>query len=562
MDTLDKIRDLLKCRDRKSKFLARQLLFLNSPLSKLVERYLYTNEGTLQKLDEFPMMREIYDKIPKKLLLKCSRKTLKSTLLSNIIALDMIRYNNYKMLYVGPNEAFTKYFSHNYLSARFESPPVKKIITGLKKNDVFEKELEDTNSNVILKYASDDATRTRGPATDHNIHDEIQDMCSDILPIISETMAISKIKREMYAGTPLTTDNTINQLWSRANQIEWAMRCDSCNHWNTLTEDNEPLKMIQRAGLSCSKCGGLIDSLNGHWVDFNPGDREILGYHLAQPILPNFNRAKSDWLDIFQKCFERNYSVLQVYNEVFGLPYDVGSKPITEAELKALCVLGDQATIFQRRKHLYHNIVMGVDWGVNMISSRTVVTLAGMTENGTLEVFFVKVFKDVDYQKQIREIAQLAQAYQPFLAADSGPDPIRGTMLGQAYDPSRTQLVSYRESKFIQHTEIPPDAADWSQIRWCLHRSDTMGFTFNLLKKGKILFPNWGEWMQDILNVFIEVKEDNLKAKVFYRHGADSPDDFMHTLNYCAVQAYLHAGDPFLNSPSSWNNDVTMQQTN
>ena len=88
-DTLEKITSLFKQKDKRSQFLARQLLFLNNPLSKLVETYLYNNEGQPQKLDKFPMMRAIYDGIPGKLLLKCSRKTLKSTLISNIIALNL-----------------------------------------------------------------------------------------------------------------------------------------------------------------------------------------------------------------------------------------------------------------------------------------------------------------------------------------------------------------------------------------------------------------------------------------------------------------------------------------
>ena len=559
-EILTKIDKLFCSRDPRTRFLARQLLFLNTDLSKLVEKYLYNNEGTPQVLSEFPMMRPIYDSLPKKLLLKCSRKTLKSTLISNIITLDMVRYQYYKLLYIGPNEAFTKYFSHNYLAARFESKPLRRIISGLSKNDVFEKELEDTHSNVILKYASDDATRTRGPATDHNIHDEVQDMLADILPIIAETMAISKIKREIYAGTPLTTDNTINELWKTAHQYEWAIKCEHCNHWNTLTEDNNPLKMIQKHGFSCSKCEKLLNTRSGLWVDFNPGEREIHGYHLAQPLIPYFNSNPKDWEDIYNKCFNRNYSLLQVHNEVLGLPYDAGTKPITEAELKALCVLGKMEGLFQRHRGRYRVIVMGVDWGVNMQTSRTVGTVGGLRDDGVIEVFYAKIYKNMDYEAQIRDLANVAQAFQPYLACDSGPDPIRGTMLGNKYDPQRTQLVSYRDSQYVQHTEVPTSAAEWHQLRWCLHRTDTMGFTMNLLKKGKILFPCWeemSECMQDILHIYTEVKEDNLKAKLFYRHSPTQADDFFHTLNYLACQAHLHGGDTFLLGPSSWANDFS-----
>ena len=548
-DSLERVTSLLKQKNQKSRFLARQVLFLNNPLSKLVELYLYNNEGQPQKLDKFPMMRAIYDGIPSKLLLKCSRKTLKSTLISNMIALNLIRYNFYRMMYVAPNEQATKRFSHDYLSQRLSSPPLNRIITKVVPNDVYVKGIEDTNSNIILTYASEDANRTRGPATMHNIFDEVQGMNQDILPIVNETMAISEIKREIYAGTPLTTDNTINELWKTAHQIEWVTKCTGCNHWNSLTEDNEPMKMIQKKGLSCSKCGKVLDTSTGRWADFNPGERRMIGFHMAQPILPHYNQTEKGWIEIYDKCYNSNYSLLQVNNEIFGLPYDLGAKPITEQEVKALCLLGEMRTIHERNRQRYIYITMAVDWGVNPESSRTVCTLVGLRDDGVMEVFFTKIFKNTNYEQQIRDIAGIAHNFQPaVLICDSGPDPIRGKMLGNLYDPSRTQLVCYREGLFVQMTDVPNDALDWSQMRWCLNRGETMGFTLTMLKKGKVLLPRWedtSEAAQDILSLFIEVKEDDLKSRIFYRHK--DPDDFFHTLNYACCAAQLWAGNSFFN---------------
>lgn len=562
MNVLETVSALFARKNKRATFQARQLLILNTPLSKVVELYLEDNEGGPQSLDMFPMMRPIYDKLPKKLLLKCSRKTLKSTLLSNIIALNMVRYNFYKMLYVGPNEQFTKYFSSSYLGARFESPQLKEILQGLSTNDVFRKVLKDTNSDVLLKYASDDATRIRGPATDHNIFDEIQDMSFEILPIINETMSLSAFKREIYAGTPLTTDNTINSLWKRAHQFEWVIRCSGCNHWNSLTMDNEPIKMIMRHGFSCAKCSKLLNSLEGQWVDFNPGDHVIYGYHLAQPLLPFYNNNPENpegWQEIFLKCTDGKYSPLQIHNEVLGLAYDMGAKPITEEHLKSLCVLGPMDEVYTKGYHRYQVCTLGADWGVNMETSRTSGCCVGLRDDGVCEVFFGKVFTDLDYDAQIGMLARKASDYDCFVAADSGPDPNRGITLAKLYNPQKCQLVRYEHGKFIQRQDIPKDALDWSQTRWVLHRSDSFTFTMNLLKKGKILFPQWedcGVCMQDILNIFVEVKDGPLRAELFYRHGHDQPDDFFHALNYAVCQAYLWAGDPLLQGPSSSSQDA------
>lgn len=468
----------------------------------------------------------------------------------------MTRYNYYKLLYVGPNEQFTKYFSNNYLAARFDSPKLKAIITRLSKNDVFEKVLQDTKSNVILKYANDDATRIRGPATDHNIHDEIQDMLFDILPIIKETMAISEYKREVFAGTPLTTDNTIHQLWLGANQYEWMMKCEGCNHWNSLTLDNDPMKMIMKHGLSCSKCSRVIDSHKGLWADMNPGDHDLCGYHLAQPILPYFNQTAAGWRDIYLKCTSPDYTPLQVYNEVFGLAYDTGTKPITEEQLKSLCVLGEMKKVYAANRHKYQVVTMGVDWGVNMETSRTTACLLGLREDGVCEVFGVYLLNDYNYEQHIKILAELAREYANFAATDSGPDPIRGISFGNLFDCTKTSLVHYRQIPFMQQVIVPPNALDWSQTRWALHRSDTFSFTMNLLRKGRILFPRWEDCnrsLKDILSIYVEVKEGPLRAELLYGRNPALPDDFFHALNYAVCSAFVWAGDPLLQAPSTSN---------
>lgn len=535
---------------------ARQLVMLTTPLSKLVETYLF-DTGRLQNLAKFPMMRHIYDTLPQKTLLKCSRKTLKSTLLSNVLTLNLIRYDYYNMLYLAPQEATTKLFSNSYLDIRLESAPFKRISGGLETDEVYQKIMRSTKSTILLKYASDDATRCRGPATDLNVHDEVQDMCFDILPIVRETMALSRFKREIFAGTPLTTDNTINEMWKKTNQCEWYFKCEHCNHWNALVMDNEPLKMIREEGLSCSKCSRPIYTENGEWIETNPGKYDMTGFHLAQPILPFFNRDKKQWKEIYNKITGGNYSLGQIYNEVFGLAYDTGKKPIDESHLKSISILGKSEEIHPRNAGNYCAITCGVDWGVNPLVSRTTCCIGGMKPNGIYEVFFSKIYKDFDYANQIRDITARVKYYNAFVASDAQPDPVRGITLGEHVGWDRNQLVRYTDDKFIQKVDQPNMAIHPSQFRWCLHRSDTMTFTFNLLKDGKILFPNWdevSECMQDILNIYIETKEIGFSRKMYYRHGAEKPDDYFHALNFAVIQAHLVIGNPLLMGPSTSDN--------
>jgi hypothetical protein len=557
----DTIEKLLRKNNAKSTFLARQLIFSVLPPSHFVENYLYDNEGRLQKLENFPMLKHIYDNMPQKLILKCSRKTLKSTLLSNFICLNLIRWNYFKMMYVGPQELTTKYFSSNYLPPRFESPKIKELLVkGWFKNDVFEKILDDTHSSVLFRYVKDDATRTRGPAVDCVVYDEVQDIQYDQIPIIQETMAMSPYKREIFAGTPLDSTNTIHRIWKTSNQLEWMMKCEACNHWNSLTEGNDPLKMVQPHGLSCSKCSKRIDCRIGEWVSMNPSDYLVTGYHLAQPILPHFNEDPKEWKEIYEKVHSGKYELKTVMNETFGLTYDMGSKPITQEELVKLCTLGPQfenndetkLSILSKNKTKYKLYTMGVDWGVSMAQSRTVATLGAMRGDGVYEVFFSKIYRGHDHEAHIKDIARRANAVNAFCVTDSGPDPFRGIKLCELTSPQRSQMAAYRRSKVIQYFDA--GAYDWRQNRWVLHRSDVISLVIRQLKTGKIVFPQWNdvsEYMQDILNVFIEVRDGLFGQELIYDHHPKQPDDALHSLVFAVCAAYMAVGDAGLIGPSS-----------
>jgi len=382
----------------------------------------------------------------------------------------------------------------------------------------------------------------------------------DQIPIILEVSAMSPYKRELYAGTPLDSANAIHKLWLTSNQLEWFTKCEGCNHWNALIEGNQPFEMIRPNGLSCSKCSRLLNTRNGEWVAANPGKSLITGYHLAQPILPHYNEDPKEWKSIYSKVHEKDTPPHAVMNETFGLSYDIGSKPITQEELIPLCKLGEQHTggdvnqlaVLNKNKAHYRVYTMGVDWGVSMVQSRTVATLGAMRADGVYEVIMAKVYKGLDYVAHIKDIAMRANAVNAFCVSDSGPDPIRGHLLCEATSIQRSQLVAYRRSKMIQHFE--PGAYDWRQNRWVLHRSDVISLVLRQLKAGKILFPKWddiSDYMQDFLNIYMDVRDGMYGQEVFYSHKADQPDDAMHSLVFAVCSAYLAVGDACLTGPST-----------
>lgn len=549
-------------------FLGRQLMFSKLPLSYLVETYLYDNEGRPQKLDKFPMLKFIYDQMPERLLLKCSRKALKSTLVSNIIALNMVRWNNYKGLYVTPDEKRAKYFSTNYLPPRFSSPKFKQLLPrGLSKNDVFEKILDTTNSSLLITYASDDASRTRGPAVDYIVADEVQSMAYDIFPIITETAALSDYKRHVYAGTPLTSDNSIERLWVHSQAHEWFTKCEHCNHWNAIIEENNPIKMCKAHGLCCSKCEQLLNTVNGEWVVIRNQGADLKGFHLAQPMIPFYNQTPKQWKDVYgkvQKIESGEIELYQVYNEVFGLSYDVGSKPITLHELKELAILGSQMgengemRIFEAKQRRYKKVAVGVDWGVSGITSRTSILGGGLLQDGTIEIFFSRILKTSDYKEHINTAADLSKKVKSFTLSDSGPDPIRGIELAEAYNTELCFLAQYANIPMIQNYKVS-SSGRWQDARIQLHKSDCFSLVFRLLKHKKILFPRYEEVQEgfnDILNEFIETSNVGLNQRLIYTHPDTAPDDYLHSLCYVVMQLLISTDDPRVQGPSTSNTDM------
>jgi hypothetical protein len=293
----------------------------------------------------------------------------------------------------------------------------------------------------------------------------------------------------------------------------------------------------------------------------NPGSYLLTGYHLAQPLLPHFNEDPKEWKEIYEKVHSGKYELRTVMNETFGLTYDIGSKPITMEELVKICTLGPQyennaeqkgLNILAKNKSKYVLYTMGVDWGVSMAQSRTVATMGGMTAAGVFEVVFAKIYRGFDYEAHIKDIAEKANSVGAFCVSDSGPDPIRGIRLCELTSIQRSQLAAYRRTKMIQHFE--QGQYDWRQNRWVLHRSDVISLVIRQLKAGKIKFPQWddvSEYMQDILNVFIEVRDGLFGQELIYDHHPKQPDDAMHSLVFAVCAAYMAIGDAGLVGASS-----------
>ena len=64
-----------------------------------------------------------------------------------------------------------------------------------------------------------------------------------------------------------------------------------------------------------------------------------------------------------------DYPTAKFYNEVLGLPYDSGVKPITEAQLRACCTYGNIMEPPDPNK-IRGPVFAGIDWGTGGVAGQ------------------------------------------------------------------------------------------------------------------------------------------------------------------------------------------------
>ena len=143
---------------------------------------------------------------------------------------------HFRSLFVSPTQQQTETFSRDRIQTPVEYSQTLQTFTDgpMTKNNVLYKKFV-TGSDITLRYAFLHADRVRGISADMLLLDEIQDILTDIIPIIEEALSHSPFKILRYSGTPKSLDNTISYYWNQfSTQNEWVVPCEGCNTWNIL----------------------------------------------------------------------------------------------------------------------------------------------------------------------------------------------------------------------------------------------------------------------------------------------------------------------------------------
>lgn len=495
---------------------------------------------------ERPHLKRIYDTANRRVLLMCGRQVEKSTLLGNIALSYSCIVPGYRTLYVSPSATQTKTFSADRIKEPIEtSPLLRQFTTKMLSQNILEKQFIN-RSKITLRYAFLNADRCRGIPAWALFLDELQDILNDNIPVIEacQNHAPKKWRRNIYSGTPKSLDNTIESYWSGMSTMnEWAVPCEGCNFWNILGEKN-----IGKKGPICEKCGKILWPQNprAQWAaqrEFDDVKVPFEGYRISQLMV-----SWVDWKEVlisYEKSGRDKF-----YNEVLGISYDSGMRPLTRAQVMACCnsSITMQDLKWYKQQCASTPVFAGIDWGSGE-HSYTVLTL-GMYVERKFRVFYIHRFEgeETEPDRQMELIIQLLRYFNVALI---------GCDYGGGFYPNDKLVRVFGTQKVwkYQYANSPKQAYKWNPDlkRFMIHRSEVMSQIFNAIKRRRDCeFPRWEEFekphAQDFLNIYSEPNETT--RIVQYKHSVDKPDDSFHSFLYCWLVSMVMYRRPDIIKPN------------
>lgn len=544
-------------------FAAGNYIFNVSPAEFTETAVMIADKGDTHNFsfEERPYLRRIYDTGTRQTLLKCGRQVEKSTTLGN----KMIGYsclnNHFRSLFVAPSAEQAKVFSNDRIADVINMSPLVQAYTNtFLTNAVFHKKFINY-SQIRLRYAYLTADRVRGIPADLITVDEIQDILVDNLPVIEECASHSDWKLFIYSGTPKSLDNTLEYYWANfSTQNEWIVPCKrhgtpkdaSSWHWNVLDEDN-----IGKKGLICDKCHEPIDPYcpEAQWAALNPQtetNKEKVafeGYRIPQLMVPWILLREEGWAEILQK--QERYSRQKLYNEVLGISYDSGTRPITRGQLKACCKENIQLGDYEHFRKLTagQHVFAGIDWGTGE-NSFTVISLGAYIGTGNFTVFWTHRFtgRDLEPPIQLDRICTILSHFDVEIA---------GCDYGGGFDRNDHLIRAFGPQKILKYQYNPQQKKGkvyWEEKlrRFAVHRTEVMSDVFNAFVRKQIDLPRWDDFFepygQDILNIFSE-KNERLRM-IEYKHAPGTTDDTFHSIVLCLLASMIKYPRPDILTPS------------
>lgn len=477
-------------------------------------------DGNLWRFANRPYIYPIVNSNAKRTLMMTARQVEKSTTMAGRLLSKCCLNANKSYLYVSPTFRQSGVFSRKKIDEVFETSPLlkKNFYPGAKGFRVEEKRLKN-HTTIYIRSAYHDADGIRGITSSLGIDfDEIQDLLLEVFPIIEACSMKYPDSQFFYAGTPKTMDNAIESKWQISTSCEWHVKCMGCGHWNMLSIDNV---LLDKPGIWCVKCQKELDTLKGCWVKAR--ESEMLGFRIPYILL---HKPYIDWKDLFFKM--RNYDTGALMNEVFGMSYDNGSKPLTREQLISACSLNRHMWEIPPESHKGYDFYAGIDWGGGN-SGYTVLTI-GYFDPSYNKYRIVYCKRYVGREAEPDNVSELiVKKLKEFNVNIVGADWGFGWDMNSKMRkmlPSSVTYVTFRHSiikKFV--------AFDEAGNTYVTNRTEVMTELFNKIKNGFVEPFFWNEFEEfgkDYLNINAEYSDTLRQMKYIHTQ----PDDSFHSTLY------------------------------
>jgi len=525
--------------------------------SEFAEALIKINSTTpFRILPNYPMFRAIYDGPYEAMLLKTSRQIGKSTTLANFLITESIATENFSSLFVAPVQEQTQKFSTQRVArAIYSSPSIRDHFVGDKSSErVLLREFFN-GSQINFSYACDDADRIRGISASRICLDEVQDMAlSEIRPVIKETLRESDHGRfEVYCGTPKTFENDIEGLWQDSTRTEWVMKCSGCNTHCVIVSE----KCLTPKGPACRKCGKLLNTREGQWIDFNPGAR-VKGFHVSRPQMPKdvpacwttqaeIEAAQKRWDSVWEDLTGKNaYSLPFFRNEVLGVSDSVGTRLVTREILESMRTGPTMARKPESQGNMkgVTKVAAGLDFsgGGAKEKSRTVLWITGLLENGLERCLYYKVYPGGTPRADYDDVASTLGMYSnlAYIAGDLGEGNMWIDMLRGKFGDNKVLKIQYTDGDYYARLKKTEKVLQVNRTRAI--DSVMIGLADGRFQFAKAPDDAMNNAFDDILNEYVHItgQEGGIRKKV-WRHAPNKPDDCLHALTFAriALQASL-----------------------
>ncbi len=524
-------------------------------------------KGEPLDMTDRPWMPAVYDSItrvrrpgyPRKTLLMFARQCEKSTTISNVLMgiSNLVPYA--RALYVTASDPQLKEFSHDRLKSIIADSPVLHQLSGDLNKDEREAGADRKTQNVLVRRWANESQitlrsvfagpdRCRGIFSDILAPDEIQDISSDDLPVIEECLFRCRWDDgpiSIYSGTPKSFSNHLNHVWEReSTQTEWMVRCQRCRYWNTIEFDN-----VEKNGLVCRPCGNLLNPIDdGRWVSMGDPDSAFQGFRLPQPVViysdRRFqNRFRISWNTLFDKKKRRARGKFE--NENMARPWDVGTKPVTFAQVRTCAI--NVYKMLEPNQTRGLRLYAGIDWGTGTGTGYTLLSIWGYDGSGRFRLVYAKRYEGSEADPEFNTdhiIAKLTEYRVARIGADWG--------FGFHVNPKLMKRFGAEKFFTYMHSTIG-EKVKWDEDRctFLTNKTRVLRDVFSLIKKGPVkdgvAFPNWDEFKTFAADIFAEEETYSERTNLLhFDHPKNQPDDFLHTFCYAFLVSQLDIPRPDL----------------